>query len=60
VSAGGSGSAIGATSGIFDTAVPIIALVVFLVALAMVPRFATTYWLDVLNRIGIASSGRWA
>jgi len=42
---------------IFDTAVPIIALVVFLVALALVPRFATTYWLDVLNRIGIAVIG---
>ena len=42
---------------IFDTVVPIIALVVFLVALAMVPRFATTYWLDVLNRIGIAVIG---
>jgi len=42
---------------IFATAVPIIALVVFLVALAMVPRFATTYWLDVLNRIGIAVIG---
>ena len=23
----------------------------------MVPRFATTYWLDVLNRIGIAIIG---
>jgi branched-chain amino acid transport system permease protein len=42
---------------IFDTAVPIIALVVFLFALALVPRFATTYWLDVLNRIGIAVIG---
>jgi branched-chain amino acid transport system permease protein len=42
---------------IFDTAVPIIALVVFLVALALVPWFATTYWLDVLNRIGIAVIG---
>jgi branched-chain amino acid transport system permease protein len=42
---------------IFDTAVPIIALVVFLAALALVPTFATTYWLDVLNRIGIAVIG---
>jgi branched-chain amino acid transport system permease protein len=42
---------------IFDTAVPLVALVVFLVVLALVPRFATTYWLDVLNRIGIAVIG---
>ena len=42
---------------IFDTAVPIIGLVVLLFALALVPRFATTYWLDVLNRIGIAVIG---
>ena len=30
---------------------------VLLVALAFVPRFAGTYWLDVLNRIGIAIIG---
>ena len=42
---------------IFDTPVPIVALVLFLGALALVPRFATTYWLDVLNRIGIAVIG---
>ncbi len=42
---------------IFDTATPIVALVIFLVALALVPPFARTYWLDVLNRIGIAVIG---
>src|SRR6058998_2453361 len=42
---------------IFDTPVPIIALVILLAALAIVPRFAGTYWLDVLNRIGIAIIG---
>ena len=30
---------------------------VLLGVLAFVPRFATTYWLDVLNRIGIAIIG---
>jgi branched-chain amino acid transport system permease protein len=42
---------------IFDTAVPIVGIVLLLLALATVPRFATTYWLDVLNRIGIAVIG---
>ncbi len=42
---------------IFDTVVPIVGLVLLLLALAAVPRFATTYWLDVLNRIGIAVIG---
>ncbi|HSE92233.1 MAG TPA: branched-chain amino acid ABC transporter permease [Methylomirabilota bacterium] len=42
---------------IFDTAVPIVGLVVLLGVLAVVPRYATTYWLDVLNRIGIAVIG---
>jgi len=42
---------------IFDTATPIIFLLVGLVALCVVPGFATTYWMDVLNRIGIAIIG---
>src|SRR5262245_24208096 len=42
---------------IFDTAGPIICIVALLVALACVPAFAGTYWLDVLNRIGIAVIG---
>src|SRR5215510_7597521 len=42
---------------IFDTPVPIIGLVILLGALAILPRFAGTYWLDVLNRIGIAIIG---
>jgi branched-chain amino acid transport system permease protein len=42
---------------IFDTTVPIIGVVVLLVVLGVVPRYATTYWLDVLNRIGIAVIG---
>jgi branched-chain amino acid transport system permease protein len=42
---------------IFDTLVPIVALAVLLVALGFAPRFAGTYWLDVLNRIGIAIIG---
>ena len=42
---------------IFDTAVPVIAVVVLIVALGLAPRYATTYWLDVLNRIGIAIIG---
>jgi branched-chain amino acid transport system permease protein len=42
---------------IFDTAVPIVGLVLLLAVLGLVPRFATTYWLDVLNRIGIATIG---
>jgi branched-chain amino acid transport system permease protein len=42
---------------IFDTSAPAIGLVVLFVVLALVPRFAGTYWLDVLNRIGIAIIG---
>ncbi len=42
---------------IFDTAVPIVVLAILLVALGFAPRFAGTYWLDVLNRIGIAIIG---
>jgi branched-chain amino acid transport system permease protein len=42
---------------IFDTAAPIVGLVILLAVLAVTPRFATTYWLDVLNRIGIAIIG---
>src|SRR5256886_2368696 len=42
---------------IFDTPVPIVALVLLLAVLAVLPRFAGTYWLDVLNRIGIAIIG---
>src|SRR5215467_11611947 len=42
---------------IFDTSVPIVGLVILLVVLAFVPRFSGTYWLDVLNRIGIAIIG---
>jgi len=42
---------------IFDTRLPIVALVIFLGALAFAPSVAGTYWLDVLNRIGIAIIG---
>jgi branched-chain amino acid transport system permease protein len=42
---------------IFDTHLPIAGLVVFLGILGAVPFFASTYWLDVLNRIGIAIIG---
>ena len=42
---------------IFDTPVPIVALVTLLVCLCVVPFLASTYWLDVLNRIGIAIIG---
>jgi branched-chain amino acid transport system permease protein len=42
---------------IFDTSAPAVGLVVLFVVLALVPRFAGTYWLDVLNRIGIAIIG---
>src|SRR5260370_27215750 len=40
-----------------DTCTPIVALILFLSVLGTVPRFASTYWLDVLNRIGIAVIG---
>ena len=42
---------------IFDTRWPIVGVVLLLVALVLVPRVAGTYWLDVLNRIGIAIIG---
>ncbi len=42
---------------IFDTAVPIVAILILLGVLVAVPQFASTYWLDVLNRIGIAVIG---
>ena len=42
---------------IFDSSMPIAGLVALLVVLALVPPFAGTYWLDVLNRIGIAIIG---
>ncbi len=42
---------------IFDSSMPIVGLVALLVVLALVPPFAGTYWLDVLNRIGIAIIG---
>src|SRR5499426_288573 len=42
---------------IFETPVPIIALVVLVGILCLVPFWASTYWLDVLNRIGIAIVG---
>src|SRR5437867_6815856 len=42
---------------IFDTSTPRVALVVFLGLLCTIPMFASTYELDVLNRIGIAIIG---
>jgi branched-chain amino acid transport system permease protein len=42
---------------IFDTMIPVVLLVAGLAALALVPLVAGTYWLDVLNRIGIAVIG---
>jgi branched-chain amino acid transport system permease protein len=42
---------------IFDTHAPIVALVVLLSILCIVPLRTSTYWLDVLNRIGIAIIG---
>jgi branched-chain amino acid transport system permease protein len=42
---------------IFETRTPIVALVVLLGMLGMLPLFASTYELDVLNRIGIAIIG---
>jgi branched-chain amino acid transport system permease protein len=42
---------------IFDTHLPIAGLVIFLGILGAVPFVASTYWLDVLNRIGIAIIG---
>jgi branched-chain amino acid transport system permease protein len=42
---------------IFDTRVPVVGVLILMGALAVVPPFATTYWLDVMNRIGIAVIG---
>ncbi|MGH8064053.1 MAG: branched-chain amino acid ABC transporter permease [Candidatus Entotheonellia bacterium] len=42
---------------IFDTPAPIVALVLLLSVLCTIPLLASTYWLDVLNRIGIAIIG---
>jgi branched-chain amino acid transport system permease protein len=42
---------------IFDTAVPIVGLILLFAVLLVVPLVATTYWMDVLNRIGIAIIG---
>src|SRR5262245_4451920 len=42
---------------IFDTAAPVVALVLLLGVLVLVPQFTGTYWLDVLDRIGIAIIG---
>src|SRR6058998_2453990 len=42
---------------IFDTHAPIVAVVVLLSVLCIVPLQTSTYWLDVLNRIGIAVIG---
>jgi branched-chain amino acid transport system permease protein len=42
---------------IFETYTPVMALVVLLGVLSTIPLFASTYWLDVLNRIGIAIIG---
>src|SRR6058998_2806762 len=42
---------------IFDTHAPIVAVVVLLSVLCIVPLQTSTYWLDVLNRIGIAIIG---
>jgi branched-chain amino acid transport system permease protein len=39
---------------IFDSSMSRVLLAAFLVALLLVPLFATSYWLDVLNRVGIA------
>ena len=42
---------------IFETRLPMVGVVALLGALAFAPLFAGTYWLDVLNRIGIAIIG---
>ena len=42
---------------IFDTAVPIVGILLLTGVLVLVPWYATTYWLDVINRIGIAIIG---
>ncbi len=47
----------GSDERIFDTRLPIVGLLVLFAVLLFVPRVAGTYWLDVLNRIGIAVIG---
>jgi branched-chain amino acid transport system permease protein len=47
----------GSDERIFDTSLPIVGLGVLFAVLLIVPRLAGTYWLDVLNRIGIAIVG---
>jgi branched-chain amino acid transport system permease protein len=42
---------------LFDTHAPLVVLVLLLAVLSTIPLWATTYWLDVLNRIGIAVIG---
>jgi branched-chain amino acid transport system permease protein len=42
---------------LFDSPVPLVALSLGIAGLGLVPGFASTYWLDVLNRIGIAVVG---
>jgi branched-chain amino acid transport system permease protein len=42
---------------IFDTRAPMVVLVALLGVLCVIPLLASTYWLDVLNRIGIAIIG---
>ena len=42
---------------IFGTHLPMAGVVILLGILAAVPLYASTYWLDVLNRIGIAIIG---
>src|ERR671922_1451835 len=42
---------------IFDTNAPKVALLALLLFVSAIPLLASTYWLDVLNRIGIAIIG---
>ena len=42
---------------LFDTATPIVVSVIFVAVLLVVPATNSVYWLDVLNRIGIAIIG---
>jgi branched-chain amino acid transport system permease protein len=42
---------------LFDTHWPVVGLLILSAALSVVPLVASTYWLDVLNRIGIAIIG---
>src|ERR1700739_1087605 len=42
---------------IFDSAFARWSLAVFLLALMTVPFYASSYWLDVVNRVGIAIIG---